>query len=49
MAAEAETWGRCAQPCRLPYKVYDDGKLISSADERYALSPKDNVRHKDTS
>ena len=33
--------GRCAQPCRLPYKVYDDGKLISSADERYALSPKD--------
>lgn len=33
--------GRCAQPCRLPYKVYDGQNMISSAKEKYALSPKD--------
>lgn len=33
--------GRCAQPCRLPYKVYANDELVSSAKESYALSPKD--------
>ena len=33
--------GRCAQPCRLPYKVYDKQELINSTKEGYALSPKD--------
>ena len=31
--------GRCAQPCRMPYTVTEDGKL--AADGLYALSPKD--------
>lgn len=32
--------GRCAQPCRLPYKLYEgDSKL--SGKEQYLLSPKD--------
>lgn len=33
--------GRCAQPCRLPYKVYDGQNIINNQDEKYALSPKD--------
>lgn len=33
--------GRCAQPCRMPYQFYKDGKLISSDREKYLLSPKD--------
>lgn len=33
--------GRCAQPCRLPYKVYDRGRLISSDKNAYALNTKD--------
>lgn len=33
--------GRCAQPCRLPYDVLDNGKCISGKDEKYILSPKD--------
>lgn len=33
--------GRCAQPCRLPYDVYDGTKKISGAQENYILSPKD--------
>ncbi len=30
--------GRCAQPCRLPYKITERGKILS---EGYMLSPKD--------
>lgn len=33
--------GRCAQPCRLPYKVMRDNKQINSNKETYVLSPKD--------
>ena len=33
--------GRCAQPCRLPYKVYDGQNIINNQDEKYALIPKD--------
>ncbi len=33
--------GRCAQPCRLPYDVLENGKCISGKDEKYILSPKD--------
>lgn len=33
--------GRCAQPCRLPYKLWDDGKNLLSSEERHFLSPKD--------
>ncbi len=32
--------GMCAQPCRMPYKLYQDGKLIQEK-EQYFLSPKD--------
>lgn len=31
--------GRCAQPCRMPYTVYDGEKRV--AESLYALSPKD--------
>jgi len=33
--------GRCAQPCRLPYDVLENGKCISDKSEKYILSPKD--------
>lgn len=35
--------GRCAQPCRLQYKLVDnkDQELLSSEDGQYLLSPKD--------
>lgn len=33
--------GRCAQPCRLPYEVWQDGKRLNSYEEKYMLSPKD--------
>ena len=34
--------GRCAQPCRLPYSVYDDRKhKLNGQNEQYMLSPKD--------
>ena len=34
--------GRCAQPCRLPYSVYDAQKQkLNGRDEQYMLSPKD--------
>ncbi len=35
--------GRCAQPCRLPYAVLDEGRhMVSDAkEEAYPLSPKD--------
>ena len=33
--------GRCAQPCRLPYQVLQEGKKISSRKEEYPLSLKD--------
>ncbi|MBS6196593.1 MAG: U32 family peptidase [Clostridiales bacterium] len=33
--------GRCAQPCRLPYQVYREGKLLNNARTSYPLSPKD--------
>jgi len=33
--------GRCAQPCRLPYDLYLEGKKINPENERYLLSPKD--------
>lgn len=33
--------GRCAQPCRLPYEVYVDGKMTADSNAGYVLSPKD--------
>ena len=33
--------GRCAQPCRLPYSLIENGKSINSNKENYMLSPKD--------
>ena len=33
--------GRCAQPCRMPYRFYSGGEMVSSVDEPYLLSPKD--------
>lgn len=32
--------GRCAQPCRLPYNVADEGRVLTKG-ELYPLSPKD--------
>lgn len=33
--------GRCAQPCRLPYEVYEKGKRLGERGEDFVLSPKD--------
>nr|WP_242822762.1 U32 family peptidase [Lachnoanaerobaculum saburreum] len=33
--------GRCAQTCRLPYDLYEDGKKLNKSDERNLLSCKD--------
>lgn len=33
--------GRCAQPCRLPYQAFEEGKLLNDENSRYLLSPKD--------
>lgn len=33
--------GRCAQPCRMSYDVYDNGEKINDKTSSYALSPKD--------
>ncbi len=33
--------GRCAQPCRLPYRVLADGHLLSHEDPLYPLSMRD--------
>ncbi len=33
--------GRCAQPCRMPYDFRIDGKMATSQNEKYLLSPKD--------
>lgn len=33
--------GRCAQPCRLPYQVWRDGKQLNNERTAYPLSPKD--------
>ncbi len=33
--------GRCAQPCRLPYELYQENRRISSEEGAYLLSPKD--------
>lgn len=33
--------GRCAQPCRLPYEVYDGENKLGNKGEEYPLSPKD--------
>lgn len=33
--------GRCAQPCRLPYRLKYKGRIINDREETYLLSPKD--------
>jgi len=33
--------GRCAQPCRMPYRLFVNGKCMSGKQELYMLSPKD--------
>lgn len=33
--------GRCAQPCRMPYRLKGDNKVLNSDKEKYVLSPKD--------
>lgn len=33
--------GRCAQPCRLPYELYDKNGRALNSTEKYILSPKD--------
>ena len=33
--------GRCAQPCRMPYQFYSEGRKLSLEQEKFLLSPKD--------
>lgn len=33
--------GRCAQPCRMPYDLYYNGKKLTKGNNTYLLSPKD--------
>lgn len=33
--------GRCAQPCRLPYQIYQNGKKQNNENSQFVLSPKD--------
>lgn len=33
--------GRCAQPCRLPYQVFGQGRVLNGKSDAYVLSPKD--------
>ena len=33
--------GRCAQPCRLPYQVFEKGRQLNGKNSAYPLSPKD--------
>ncbi len=33
--------GRCAQPCRMPYQFFSEGRKLSADREAYLLSPKD--------
>ncbi len=33
--------GECAQACRMPYELIDDGKVLPLGDKRYLLSPQD--------
>lgn len=33
--------GRCAQPCRLPYEVYEGRRRLNGRESQYVLSPKD--------
>lgn len=33
--------GRCAQPCRLPYEVYEGSRRLNGRNSQYVLSPKD--------
>lgn len=33
--------GRCAQPCRLPYDVIQDGRILTKKDQNYVLNLKD--------
>ncbi|PKM96004.1 MAG: peptidase U32 [Firmicutes bacterium HGW-Firmicutes-1] len=33
--------GTCAQPCRLPYELYNGGKLQNTPNNKFLLSPKD--------
>lgn len=33
--------GRCAQPCRLPYEIYKDNRMLSDSKNPYVLSMKD--------
>lgn len=33
--------GRCAQPCRLPYELTEQGRTLNAAENTYLLSPKD--------
>lgn len=33
--------GRCAQPCRLPYEVWQNGKRLNGKNEQYLLNLKD--------
>lgn len=33
--------GRCAQPCRLPYGVWEKGRRLSGADQGYVMNLKD--------
>lgn len=33
--------GRCAQPCRMPYTLWDNQKKMSTGENQYLLSPKD--------
>ncbi|MGI6007818.1 MAG: peptidase U32 family protein [Ruminococcus sp.] len=33
--------GKCAQPCRLPYQVFENGRKLNDRNSAYPLSPKD--------
>ncbi|MBR3396888.1 MAG: U32 family peptidase [Lachnospiraceae bacterium] len=41
MGGRSGNRGRCAQPCRLPYDVYQNGRKISDRNSSYPLNTKD--------
>ena len=38
LTEEEAATGKCAQPCRMPYDVYDNGEKINNRNNSYALS-----------
>ncbi len=45
MGGRSANRGQCAQPCRLPYQVICDGRLLDTGTNQYPLSPHDLCGH----